>query len=600
MRLATITNWAYGATVLLTLSSGATMLMASDALEDERAAVALRHRLDQATGQLGEDVFRLTGQARQYVVDGDPAHLVVYRREAAALEAVEQRIAAIGDAGADQAELDALAGAIRWAETLHDEQEAAIAAYRRGDAASARQIMFGAEYERELDRVSNLLERFHDRLDRRTEAEIAEATGIARLWRTVSEIMLGITGLLFLCVLYFVLRQRILKPVVRLSDVVSRLAAQDYAVEPPDIDQVDEIGDMAQAIRIFRENGIERQRLEQERDADQAMRDMLSRMTQRMQGCDTVDGLAAVVGRFVPEIAPALAGRLYLLDDDRNALVEICSWRDPVHSRAEFAPTACWALRRGLPHRPAGNAIDVPCDHLDAAPGESADTVCLPLSAQQEMIGLLYFEAREGSTVDTSDVYFAMLTENIGLALANLRLRDALRDMAMADPLTGLANRRQLEAVLASLAGAESAANPVSALMLDVDHFKRFNDEFGHEAGDEVLRAVGAALSDATRGGGLAFRYGGEEFVVLMPGLDCDRAANRANEIRSRVAALDVRLDGRALGPVTVSIGVAAAPDHGPVEGLVQTADAALLRAKGAGRDRVVAARARGAAYSSV
>lgn len=116
--------------------------------------------------------------------------------------------------------------------------------------------------------------------------------------------MLSLTGLLFLCVLFFVFKRRVLHPVIRLSDVIGRLAAQDYAVEPPEFDQIDEIGDMAPALRVFRENGIERQRLEKERDVDRLMRDLLSRMTQRMQGCEAMADLRTVIERFMPEIAP--------------------------------------------------------------------------------------------------------------------------------------------------------------------------------------------------------------------------------------------------------------------------------------------------------
>ena len=100
--------------------------------------------------------------------------------------------------------------------------------------------------------------------------------------------MVGLTALLFLFVLGFILKRRVLRPVVRLSDVVHRLASQDYAVETPNFNQIDEIGDMAQAIRIFRENGLARQRLEKERDADWAIRELLARMTQRLQGVRTL------------------------------------------------------------------------------------------------------------------------------------------------------------------------------------------------------------------------------------------------------------------------------------------------------------------------
>lgn len=593
MRLATITNWAYGATVALTLVSGITMLLASNAQEHERSAVAQRYRLDRATSTLSDEIYALTDHARQYLNTGDPAYLTVYRRDAAALGSVEERIRRIGDAGASPDELDSLKQAFRWADALHDEQNDAIAAYARGDEANARRILFGAEYEREYDRAKSSVERFQYRLDQRIEGQISAATGMARLWKGISETVLAITGLLFLFVLYFVFKQRVLRPVVKLSDVVNRLAAQDYEVEAPDYGQIDEIGDMAQAIRVFRENGLERQRLEAQRDADRLMRDLLSRMTQRMQGCDTLLDLTEVVQRFVPEIAPDLAGRLYLLDSPRNAVVEACSWLDPVHSRAEFPPIACWALRRGLSHRPAGENVDVPCDHLDLRDGRLIDTLCLPLTAQRETLGLLYFEPRAAlaGRPATPDTYLRMLAENVGLALANLRLRDALREMAMADPLTGLANRRQLDLMLErQIFEASRLGRPISSLMLDIDHFKHFNDTFGHDAGDAVLREIGALLRQATREDGCAFRYGGEEFLLLLPGFESAQAIERAEEIRARIGALHLISNGRELGAITASIGIASAPAQCGFDRLVTTADAALLRAKEQGRNQVVTA----------
>jgi len=596
MRLATITNWAYGATVALTLLSGATMILASNAQDRERAAVEQRYRLDQATEQLDGEVFALTDRARQYLDTSDATYRLLYFRDAAALGAVEQRVARIGDAGASADELDTLKEAIRWADTLRDEQRAAIAAFDGSEEKKARAIVFGAEYERELDRARSLVERFQYRLDQRTETEVTAAAGAARTWKRVSEAAVAVTALLFVFVLFFVFRQRVLKPVVRLSDVVNRLAAQDFAVEPPDLGQIDEIGDMAQAIRVFRENAIERQRLQEERDSDRILRDLLSRMTQRMQGCDSLHDMEEIARRFIPEIAPDLAGRLYLIDPKRNAVVEACHWLDPRRSRSEFAPGACWALRRGLPHRPTGGAIDVPCDHLDIEGELTVDTLCLPLSAHGETFGLLYFERKVGTpdVSSTSETYLIMLAENIGLAIGNIRLREQLRAMAMGDALTGLGNRRQLDATLDDvLADARWSQRPISCLMVDVDHFKQFNDSFGHDAGDAVLREVGAALAAAVRDKELAFRYGGEEFMVLLPGCDVDQAVARAQHIRERIASLDLIHGGKKLRTVAISAGVATAPIHCTVERLVQTADAALLRAKANGRDRVEVATVR-------
>lgn len=595
MRLATITNWAYGMTVVLALASGTAMLLASAAQDRERAAVAQRFDLDRATATVAEDVAVLSRLARQFAISGNLADLTAYRREAGLLRAVEERTRHIRDAGAGIDELRALHEALRWADSLSDEQQVAIEARRRGDGNGAMAILFSPEYERELDRIQISVERFRDRIDQRTDTAVQAAIRTSKLWRAVSESVLAITGLLFLGVLYFVFRRRVLRPVMRLSDVVTRLAAQDYDVEPPQYDQIDEIGDMAQALRVFRENGIVRQRLEQERDADRAMRDLLSRMTQRMQSCATTEEMKSVVERFVPEIAPQLAGRLYLLDAARNMMVGACSWLDPAHSRTEFAPTACWALRRGSAHRAAGERIDVACDHVCPENGIPLDSICLPLAGQHGTLGLLYFERQPDVPMrEVPEVYLTILAENVGLALDNLQLRDALHDLAMIDPLTMLANRRELETVLKiQLAQSERMQTPISCAMIDIDHFKRFNDEYGHGAGDAVLRAVGETLKQSVREGHLAFRYGGEEFLLLMPGLEPVEAEARAEEIRMRIAALRVRHEERDLGQVTASLGVASAPAQCPRERLVQAADAALRRAKRDGRNQVAAAQAR-------
>ena len=589
MRIATITNWAYGVSVVLTLVSGSTMLLASRAEDRERSAVEQRSLFDQLTESLEEDTYRLTEQARLFAINGNMSHLAVYQREARELGSVEARVSRLRDAGAKPIELDALREGLHWADSLHDEQQAAINARREGNSDVARAVMFGAEYERDLERAANFIGRFQFLLDQRTEAAVADATVATRALRSASELTVGITALVFLFVLYFIIKQRILRPVVRLSDVVTRLASEDFAAEP-DYQRIDEIGDMAQAIRVFRDNGLARQRLEREKTADQEVRNLLARMTQRLQGCNGVADLGEVVRLFAPQIAPSLAGRLYVHDGVSQMMVELSSWRDPCHSLSSFSPNQCWALRRGQTHQPIGDVVDVPCAHIESG---VLDTICIPLSAQGETIGLLYFEQWERQTAEevVADVYLELLAENLGLALANLRLRDELRHMALIDPLTGLSNRHQLASVLKQqTTQAERNHEPLSCVMVDVDHFKRFNDMFGHEAGDAVLRGVGNILANATRDDGLAFRYGGEEFLLLMPGVDLQHAEQRCEKIRRDIQALQISHDGQVLGPITSSFGVSAHKDRREPDVLVQTADAALLRAKREGRDRVVAA----------
>jgi diguanylate cyclase (GGDEF)-like protein len=182
--------------------------------------------------------------------------------------------------------------------------------------------------------------------------------------------------------------------------------------------------------------------------------------------------------------------------------------------------------------------------------------------------------------------------EQLGLALANLRLREKLRSESIRDALTGLFNRRYMEESLdLELARAQRALEPVGVLLVDVDHFKRFNDTFGHGGGDAILSALGGLLRGSVRGGDVACRLGGEEFLLILPGAPLAELPARADALRESVRALRIFHRGRPLDPVTVSIGVAAAPDHGGTrDALLRAADGALYRAKRAGRDQVAVA----------
>jgi diguanylate cyclase (GGDEF)-like protein len=180
----------------------------------------------------------------------------------------------------------------------------------------------------------------------------------------------------------------------------------------------------------------------------------------------------------------------------------------------------------------------------------------------------------------------------VGLSVSNLRLREALRNQSIRDPLSGLFNRRYLEETLErEIRRAVRAEQSLGILMLDLDHFKRFNDTYGHEAGDSVLRETAAFLTRSVRAEDVVCRFGGEEFVVILPLANLQSTQARAERICSKLRDLTVLHQGQSLGRITASFGVAALPDHGTDRGaLLEAADAALYRAKREGRDRVVTA----------
>ncbi|WP_313140164.1 diguanylate cyclase [Leclercia sp.] len=586
MRIATITNWAYGATVCLTIASGVAMLMASSAESVERQAVEQRYVFDQLTEEVEVDAWALSDLARLYVIKQDPAVAEEYRQKAETMVRIEHRLQKLKDAGASEEELALLHEGLQVADALQDEQQSAIASVGRGQQPQAIELLYGERYENELEQVQNQLDHFRQMLDRRTDAAIEDATAKSRGLRTLSEVMVGLTALMFLFVLGFILKRRVLRPVVRLSDVVNRLASQDYGVEAPDYRQIDEIGDMAQAIRIFRENGLARQRLEKERDADWAIRELLARMTQRLQGCESIEDVLNVARLFAPSIAPGIAGRIWLLEHDPWQMRCVAEWLDPQGDADPFHPDQCWAVRRGQSHPPVNGEPDIACYHL---PDSSAPhALCVPLIAQGEAIGLLSFQNLTPEMAP-SRAYLELMAEALGLALANQRLRDALLEKALFDPLTGLRNRHHLEdALRTQMNQAMHSGTPLSCLMIDIDYFKAINDRLGHDAGDQVIKSVAAIVQRAVSDKGMAFRYGGEEFLALLPGADEETAFTCASEIHTAVHNLTLRYELSEIGPVDVSIGIASYPQHAQGDNLLRAADVALYRAKELGRSRIV------------
>jgi diguanylate cyclase (GGDEF)-like protein len=562
------------------------MLMASNADTVERQAVLQRQVFDQLTEDVETDAWALSDLARLYVVKKEPQILSEYRQKEGALQSIETRLSRLKDNGATDEELALLHEGLKIIDELQDEQQSAIASVARDETPQAVALLYGDPYEQELDRVQNQIDHFRLLLDKRARAAVTDATRTSKALRTLSEIMVGTTALLFLFVLGFILKRRVLRPVVRLSDVVHRLASQDYAVETPNFNQIDEIGDMAQAIRIFRENGLARQRLEKERDADWAIRELLARMTQRLQGCENFADVINVAELFAPNIAPGIAGRLYILDRDPWQMRCVAEWLSPDGQNTPFHPDECWAVRRGQSHPPVNGEPDIACYHLPES--SLNNTLCVPLIAQGEAIGLLSFQNITPETAP-SRAYLELMAEALGLALANQRLRDALLEKALFDPLTGLRNRHHLEDTLRTqMAQAMRNHEPVSCLMIDIDHFKSINDRFGHEAGDQVIKSVASIVQRAVHDSGLAFRYGGEEFLAILSGANEDAAQDCATDIFNSVHELSLRYGLSEIGPVDVSIGIASYPQHAQSDSLLRAADVALYRAKELGRARIV------------
>jgi diguanylate cyclase (GGDEF)-like protein len=329
---------------------------------------------------------------------------------------------------------------------------------------------------------------------------------------------------------------------------------------------------------------------------------LLTEMGDFLQACPVLEDTYTIIGYYTLRLLPFQRGVLFFSDESRASMEAVSAWGGITveENHLRCSPDHCWALRREQIHWMDESSVGLRCHHLDQS--QVSQYMCVPLIAQREVIGILHLQSPPGETgfpILTGEAQTRVLSlaktigEHITLAVANLKLRETLRNQSIRDGLTGLFNRRYLEETLErEIHRAVREQAPLSIIFIDIDHFKSFNDEFGHEAGDAVLRQLGAFLTTQVRYEDIACRYGGEEFVVVLPDAMLGIASERAEGIRAGVQNMIVQVGGKALKGITLSLGVAAIPEFeasGPI--LMRAADAALYQAKADGRDRVVIAK---------
>jgi len=327
---------------------------------------------------------------------------------------------------------------------------------------------------------------------------------------------------------------------------------------------------------------------------------LLNDMTELLQSCLTMEEAHRALGHFLPRLFPEESGALYLFRESPNFLEAVAVWGSDPPTETLFEPPDCLALRRGRLHQVADHSRGLVCAHLNQA---RASYLCVPLAAQGETLGVLHLRAEaweigmggageEEGLPEMTRQLAGLTGEQLSLAISNLKLRESLAQQAIRDPLTGLFNRRYLDETFPrEVHRVKRKGASLGVLMLDLDHFKRFNDTFGHKAGDVLLSAVGNFLKSRIRREDLPCRYGGEEFVLILPEISLEDLCLRAEELRRGMEELQVFHQGQYLGEVTVSLGAALYPSHGDTpDALLRAADAALYQAKQEGRNRLALA----------
>jgi len=333
---------------------------------------------------------------------------------------------------------------------------------------------------------------------------------------------------------------------------------------------------------------------------------VLAEMGDLLQSCETVEEAGAIIGKIGTELFGELPGGLYIFKKTRSLLEIVTSWGDASCLQPMFEPNDCWALRRGKLHitrNDDGSRVMI-CRHITQSEEIPASEtyMCIPMLAQGEVLGIFHLrtpciENKTGAPftqiLDKEHEQLARtMADHIALALANLNLRETLKHQSTHDKLTGIFNRQYLDVTLKrELLRAVRDEIPVGIIMADIDHFKQFNDSYGHDAGDLLLKAVAKYLQSKVRSHDIVCRYGGEEFLMILPGTDIKTVTKRADQVREGVKSVEIIFDKKVIGPVCLSLGVAVYPVHGiAAEELIAAADNALFIAKRGGRDRVCVA----------
>jgi len=325
---------------------------------------------------------------------------------------------------------------------------------------------------------------------------------------------------------------------------------------------------------------------------------LLSEMGGRLQTCKDAEEAYVEIGNVAEQLFPKWSGSLCITSASRTAVETVADWGIPGGGERVFGPDDCWALRQGQPQSFRRGQKTAPCRHID--PADVIESLCVPFMAQNEALGIVSLQMRTSQDrmeplprTSSDDVrqLAGVLAKQVAWALGNLKLKESLKNQSICDPLTGLFNRRYMEESLErEFSRANRSKTTVAIIMMDIDHFKRFNDTFGHQAGDTLLRSLGDLLKRNTRGQDIACRYGGEEFAIVLSDSNLAGALQRAGILRQQVKQLSVEYAGQLLGAVSVSIGVALFPDHGTTMGdVLRASDQALYCAKREGRDRVSA-----------
>ncbi|GGO18103.1 diguanylate cyclase (GGDEF)-like protein [Deinococcus humi] len=502
----------------------------------ERAAQT-RARLV-SVAKVMQHVVDLETGLRGYVITGEPRFLEPYN---AAQAALPQELAALERDSSAEA-----AGRIRMLVGRWQSEVAAPELLARRDSAAAAALVKTGQGKRILDSIR--AEVSAPSAEQTRDLQSLEAVASAQL-RRLRLTLVGVGGVALFTSLLATLfsAYQLSSSFGRFTVAARRLSVGEAGVHVEQRGSA-EIQQLAGAFNhMSGALALARQQSRAHADGLASRNDWMARLGEFgdwMQAARSLEEGARILERALPELLPGTRGTLVHHNASRNQLLPLAIWGGEIGSTTP--PDSCWALRRGEVISPGTERLAPAC-----LGGPGGTYTCVPLFSHGETLGILRLRSAVEGTEVSADLRLLLpgIVRQVSLALAGLRLQDRLLQQSIRDPLTGLFNRRRLEDELAAqTAHASASGEPLSLIVLDVDHFKRLNDTFGHDAGDAALVRLSAALRDMAPPGSTPARPGGEEFSLLLPGHDLAVASALAERLRAEIAGWSLTHAGISLG----------------------------------------------------